>query len=279
MHMGLEDGEPICPEALNLTEKSKQKIKNIALTKHLDLRAKYDFLETLDLDLLTGEDYDLTSEDVLQKVEHFLDNMEEQKKKDKEQFDLLRDGAINEIFAAEFGSFEEASDDEAISTDFDAFQPVIPQEDFGKAPESAPENESEKSKIAPAPPPPPPPPAPLSNHLKDARLELLNGIKNAKLKSVNTEDKSEPVEAGKVLHKHLAPRVFTKGIRDLMHEIQTVDAKKRLKKTKTSDRSKPYIPQDIEIYFYAGPNADKNLAPPPKSRELPSKRSPSPVKR
>lgn len=55
MHMGLEDGEPICPEALNLTEKSKEKIKKIALTKHLALKDKYEFLETVDLDLGRGQ--------------------------------------------------------------------------------------------------------------------------------------------------------------------------------------------------------------------------------
>ena len=60
--MGLEDGEPICQEALNLTEKSKQKIRNVALTKHLALKDKYEFLETMDLDLINSGD-DLTSED------------------------------------------------------------------------------------------------------------------------------------------------------------------------------------------------------------------------
>lgn len=42
---------------------------------------------------------DLTSEDVLQKVENFLDDIENQKKKDEEQFELLRAGAIDDIFA------------------------------------------------------------------------------------------------------------------------------------------------------------------------------------
>ena len=109
---------------------------------------------------------------------------------------------------------------------------------------------------------------------------MLHSIQSKpKLKSANTDDKSQPVEAGKVLHKHLAPRVFTREVRNLMHQIQQIDPKARkLKKTKTNDRSKPYIPQDIEIFFYAGPNAtnNKNLAPPPKSREIPNKTNPSP---
>jgi hypothetical protein len=300
MHMGLDDGEPICPEALNLTEKSKERIKNIALT-HLDLREKYEFLETLDLDLLAGEDYELTSEDVLQKVEHFLDNIEEEKKKDQEQFDLLRAGAIDEIFAAEFAADLE-SKSSLLTTSytsegsaFDYLEDTDLEESVAVEEE---EEEDEESQLAfesvdviqqhPAPPPPPPPPptaAPSTtvpnnlpqSHLKEARSDLLNAIKT-KLKTAPTaEDQSESsTEAvGKVLHKHLAPTVFTKEIRDLMHDIQKPD--KKLKKTKTHDRSKPYIPKDIEIYFYAGPNADKKLAPPPASREIPSKlKSPSP---
>ena len=136
------------------------------------------------------------------------------------------------------------------------------------------------SGIPPAPPAPPPAPkisVEQENHLKEAKKELLNSIKlGHKLKHAITDDKSEPTESGKVLHKHLAPRVFTKEVRDLMHEIQANKAKNKLKKTKTIDKSKPYIPKDIEIYFYAGPNANKSLAPPPVSREIPNKKSPSP---
>ena len=287
IHMGLEDGEPICPEALNLTEKSKQKIRNIALTTHLDLKTKYEFLETLDLDLLTGEDYDFTVEDALQKVENFLDDIEEQKQKDQQQFDLIRDGLIDEIFAAEFATDDEepkvdtsdyAEDIDEISeasASINAFASPIPV-----APPMAP-HAAPVPPVPPAPPPAPPPiPPPMKSadpHLKEARSELLNAIKSGvpKLKSSVINDKSEPEQAGKVLHRHLAPRVFTREVRDLMKEIQK--PKHKLKKTKTNDRSKPYIPEDIEIYFYAGPNADKNLAPPPLSREIPNKRTPSPI--
>ena len=97
------------------------------------------------------------------------------------------------------------------------------------------------------------------------------------MKRAISDDKSQPVEAGKVLHKHLAPRVFTREVRDLMHEIQQTDKKSKLKKTKTVDRSKPYIPKDIEIFFYGGKDVNnKVLPPPPKSREIPNKTSPSP---
>ena len=120
---------------------------------------------------------------------------------------------------------------------------------------------------------------PPSSLLKEARTELLQSIKDSKpkLKSANIDDKSQPVEAGQVLHKHLAPRVFTREVRDLMHEIQQKDHKTKLKKTKTVDKSRPYIPKDIEIFFYGGKDVNtKSLPPPPKSRDIPNKTTPSP---
>ena len=313
MHMGLEDGEPICPEALNLTEKSKQKVRNIALTTHLDLKAKYEFLETLDLDLITGEEYDMTTVDALQKIQDFLNDIEEQKKRDAEQFDLLRAGAIDEIFAAEFAAenseendwtenepsiaeydldtADEISDAIASASINNAFAPTTTHSSSRISPQSSPmSTPSTTTTIGPPPPPPPPapplappppPPSLTDPHLKEARSDLLNAIKTGvpKLKksSQGTNDKSQPSDVGKVLHKHLAPRVFTREVRNLMKEIQNPNLKPALKKTKTNDRSRPYIPEDIEIYFYAGPNANKSLAPPPLSREIQNKtRTPTP---
>ena len=179
MHMGLEDGEPICPEALNLTEKSKQKIKNIALTTHLELKDKYEFLETIDLELMTSED-DLTSEDVMQKVENFLDDIEAQKKKDEEQFELLRAGAIDDIFA----EFINGDTNSLMTTSLNS-ESIIEAEDeyeYEEEEEESPPNQdvfensnnlnlnnNQESNVAfqaviPEPPrPPPPPPPPLGN--------------------------------------------------------------------------------------------------------------------
>ena len=171
MHMGLEDGEPICQEALNLTEKSKQKIRNVALTKHLALKDKYEFLETMDLDLVNSGD-DLTSEDVLQKVENFLDDIEAQKKKDEEQFDLLRAGAIDEIYA----EFMNADTNSLMTTSFNS-DSIIEAEEEAEESENVFEtnnsnlnsnsNKQESTNVAfqavipkPPLPPPPPPPAP-----------------------------------------------------------------------------------------------------------------------
>jgi hypothetical protein len=45
------------------------------------------------------------------------------------------------------------------------------------------------------------------------------------------------------------------------------DQKKKLKKVKTVDKSKPFIPEDMEIYFYGGNNCDKRAPPPPLSKQ------------
>ena len=184
MHMGLEDGEPICPEALNLTEKSKQKIKNIALTTHLELKDKYEFLETIDLELMTSED-GLTSEDVMQKVENFLDDIEAQKKKDEEQFELLRAGAIDDIFA-EFINGDtnslmttslnsesiieaEAEDEYEYYEEEEEVKESPPDQDVFENSNNLNLNDNQESNVAfqaviPEPPrPPPPPPPPLGN--------------------------------------------------------------------------------------------------------------------
>ena len=185
--MGLEDGEPICPEALNLTEKSKQKIKNIALTTHLELKDKYEFLETIDLELMTSED-DLTSEDVMQKVENFLDDIEAQKKKDEEQFELLRAGAIDDIFAefinGDTNSLmttslnsesikeveDENEDDYEYEYEYEEEEESPPDQDLLENSNNLNLNNNQESNVAfqavipePPRPPPPPPPPPLGN--------------------------------------------------------------------------------------------------------------------
>jgi hypothetical protein len=52
--------------------------------------------------------------------------------------------------------------------------------------------------------------------------------------------------------------------------MQSIEGKvdqSKLNKVRVNDRSAPYIPKDIEIYFYSRPNSDKKAAPPPASRD------------
>ena len=73
---------------------------------------------------------------------------------------------------------------------------------------------------------------------------------------------------GTVIHKHIAPRAFTKDMRCLVKDIRGDEHKKRLKKVKTVDKSRPFIPEDMEIYFYGGrDNSDKKAPPPPLSKQ------------
>ena len=102
--------------------------------------------------------------------------------------------------------------------------------------------------------------------------ELLKEIQRGKLlkQTLDVNDKSDPVDVGRVLHQHIAPRVFSKEVRKLMREISREEKKKKLKKVQTSDRSAPYIPKDMEIYFYGGGDKSKDKALPPVSRTLPN---------
>ena len=99
---------------------------------------------------------------------------------------------------------------------------------------------------------------------------MLNSIKSGQipvLKHAETHDSSE-LGVGTVIHKHIAPRAFTKDMRCLVKDIRGDEHKKRLKKVKTVDKSRPFIPDDMEIYFYGGrDNSDKKAPPPPLSKQ------------
>jgi hypothetical protein len=260
--MGLEDGEPICSDAIHLTDRSRRKIKNIAFAKNLDLRNKYELCETLDLDFTVEDSQDISSQEVLDRVEHFLDDIELQKERDKEEFESIRAGAIDAIFAAEFAnptpepiSNTEIEEDDEDNLETNNNENINHETDHGNAfekEETPTKPEIEKDSL-----------------LQEARAFLLRAIEVGKpLKHANTDDKSDPVEAGKVLHKHIAPRAFTQSHRKLMQSIDGKVDKSKLNKVKMNDRSAPFIPKDIEIYFYSGPNTDKRAALPPVSRQL-----------
>ena len=93
MHLGLEDGEPVCADYLYLTEESKERIRQVATTRMFDHEAKYQLLDTLDLEAW-NVDYDEeddmpTARNVMDKVDAFLVDIELQKQRDKERFDAM----------------------------------------------------------------------------------------------------------------------------------------------------------------------------------------------
>ena len=75
-----------------MTEESRQKIMNIALTQNFDLKWKYEMLDTIDLDIYQEVLDDVSARDVLNRVETFLDDVETQKRRDLEEFDAIRSG-------------------------------------------------------------------------------------------------------------------------------------------------------------------------------------------
>ena len=82
-----------------MTEESRQKIMNIALTQNFDLKWKYEMLDTIDLDIYQEVLDDVSARDVLNRVETFLDDVETQKQRDLEEFDAIRLGVTNLVFS------------------------------------------------------------------------------------------------------------------------------------------------------------------------------------
>lgn len=271
MHMGLEDGEPVCPDALYLTDESKEKIMAIGSTKTFTYEAKYQLLDTMELETWDLE-YDIPTGDLMEKVDAFLIDVEVQKQRDAEKFEAMRNGAIDEIFMEEFK--ELLSEKCSASLERSAARDVSGRE-HSECDNVEKCDNSVNIASGPAPPPPPPPsssviPAPVAS--KEAKTpaftNVLKSIRDGdhrKLKPTETDSHSE-IAVGQVIHKHLAPRVFTREVRSLVKDITKDDHKRRLKKVKTNDKSAPFIPDDVEIYFYGGQNANKALPPPPLSK-------------
>ena len=268
MHMGLEDGEPVCPDALYLTDESKEKIMAIGSTKTFSYEAKYQLLDTMELETWDLE-YDIPTGDLMDKVDAFLMDVEVQKQRDAEKFEAMRNGAIDEIFMEEFK--ELLSEKCSASLERNAARDVSVREN--NECDNATECDS-SVKIASAPAPPPPPPLssstiPAPEVKAPAFTNVLQSIRDGdqrdKLRHTETDSHSE-IPVGQVIHKHLAPRVFTREVRSLVKDITKDDHKGRLKKVKTNDKSAPFIPDDVEIYFYGGQNANKALPPPPLSK-------------
>ena len=277
MHMGLEDGDPVCPDALYLTDECKEKIRQIGQTKSFTFEAKYELLETLELESW-DMDSDITSGDLINRVDAFLIDVEAQKEKDKERFDAMRSGAIDDVFNEEFADLMNSS---SISKSR-SFEGSCDKMEVDLV------ESQQLSRVSHIPPPaPPPPPKSLSDKsselseedsmsskhsLPSPKIEMSavhNAIKSGvhKLKHTDTCEKSE-IPMGKVIYKKIAPRVFNSDVRSLVRDISKEDHRKRLKKVKTNDKSKPFIPDDVEIYFYGGANAPAGNAPLPPTSKL-----------
>ena len=243
MHMGLEDGDPVCADALYLTDESKEKIRQIATTKTFTFEAKYEMLDTLDLETW-DIDCDIPAGDVMDKVDAFLIDVESQKQRDKERFESMRTGAIDEIFNEEFAELirDRHSGDGVSVTGCDEMD--IDKCDKNTVSDSSTKHihnglplqqTSEPTPLLPppppggisCPPPPPPPPPPPSQQqakaVKQIPAAVFDAIKQGgqHLKHAETVDKSD-IPVGQVIHKHIAPIAFTRDIRAMVKDIAKV---------------------------------------------------------
>ncbi len=224
MHMGLEDGDPVCADALYLTDDSKEKIRQIATTKMFTFEAKYDLLETLELETW-DIDYEIPAGDVMKKVDAFLLDVEEQKVRDKEKFDAMRSGAIDDVFNEEFAdlinskyssdTLENEYMEEPNTSDQYSNVPAVPS--YRR------ELEMRSISASTVPAPPPPPPSAIQSSIKSKPAlsnALLASIQQGgtNLRHAETIDKSE-IKVGQVIHRHIAPIVFNRDIRSLVKDI------------------------------------------------------------
>ena len=273
MHLGLEDGEPVCADYLYLTEESKERIRQVATTRMFDHEAKYQLLDTLDLEAW-NVDYDEeddmpTARNVMDKVDAFLVDIELQKQRDKERFDAMRSGAIDDVLHEEFAALLlQQQPQQLLPSDDNVVNPSQKESSRQQHP-------VQLSPAVQAAPPPPPPPPPRSSstsspqqHPPQVLQAVLQGIRDGgqqqRLKHTETTDRSEEQAGlGQVIHRHLAPIVFSRDIRSLVKDLAKDDHKKRLKKVRTVDKSRPFIPADVQIYFYGAAHADNKSAPPP----------------
>ena len=102
---------------------------------------------------------------------------------------------------------------------------------------------------------------------KENRINIEIEVKKEDLKTKEISKNSD--ESGNLKEK----ANDSKSVKSSRIDSRKDKKRKRLKKVSTRDKSAPYIPKDMEIYFYAGPTKkeeEKNKALPPVSRTLPN---------
>ena len=238
MHMGLEDGDPICPEALGLDEASHQRIRSIAQTSNLDIQTKYSLLQSVKLSRLSdpGEDQTdsvLGAKDILVRAESFLDEIEMKRERDKEVQEAIKAGKGHEYGLEIICDNQVGEDDDN------------PNEDDLWTPSDSPTTNSSADVHMSSPVGSSPKGRELTLQMPTSLLEdIKSGVE---LSPTITDDRSEPELSGKVIHMNLSPLVCSPDYRTLMRDISHT-RRNSLKHVNTVDRSAPYIPHDIEVF-------------------------------
>ncbi len=238
MHMGLSDGDPICPRALYLTEQSMAKIKSVASSSTLSAQDKYNLLSLSPMTWSDGGGGE--AQEWAASADSFLEEMEARREKDKDEQEAVRNGS----WQSSHVTTKEPS-------------PVQwPTFTVATVPEEGAENADPTDRdLFPPSPPPPPPSLQASVDMLELRGRLLSEICSPSPPPLSRvpmiDDRSEAAVRGKVLRPDLAPTVAQSSFRRLLRQISDEDGdrvKRRLKKVATRDRSAPYLPDDMEVF-------------------------------
>ena len=261
MHLGLEDGDPICPKALFLTAESRGKLRNIALTKNLEPERKLEMLEMVHLELQmededadgggggSGDDEDASSR---LGIERFLDEMEQRRDRDRQESAAIKAGLLlrpemegEDVDDDDYDEGVEAATEMEVTINVD-------DDDDDEETESA-ELEEEYLK---------------AEHRLHGRYDDPQSCYDIDADACGEE---------RPLRSDLVPEEYgLEGQPRLSLLRQISSSPTKLKHVNTRDRSAPYIPEDTEIYFYAGEaaNARGNRGRVPDASSIASKRYP-----
>ena len=224
MHMGLKDGDPICPRALFLTDSSRDALRKVSLMEELSSEEKFERLKEAGLEMAEAEERNETDYD-------FLELMEAKRGRDQEELQNIRDGVselsvkrkpYSEMLRERNRDLEEATQSKKEE-----------EETLEIRREATPEMEEEVDED-------------VESKMRAMLDDLRASSPRRRLNAVASDDRSSPVDKGKVLRADLAPPVALRGYRELMRQIS--GEKRELRRVHCHDRSAPFIPKDIEIF-------------------------------
>ncbi len=264
MHMGLQDGEPICPKALYLTEASTAKIRGVASSENLTSQEKYDLLRLCPL-LASGDGSGTSGSEWAASADSFLEDMEARRLRDKEEQEAVRAGSISLRSSLQSSSVPTKEHSPAllsprrvstaerrrqqhsrrIPEEDDDQQLQLQQQQLQQQKEEGEEEEEQQQQDELQ-----------RSMLKEVRSRLLEEISSDSSRqrlsrAPQCDDRSEAAGRGKVLRTDLAPTVAVSSFRRVLRQISDEDGrrvKERLKRVPTSDRSAPFLPADMEIF-------------------------------
>nr|XP_040577314.1 uncharacterized protein LOC121126084 isoform X2 [Lepeophtheirus salmonis] len=244
LHMGLEDGEPVCPKVIHLSNDLLEQGKNIISNQNLNILAKYNYLRNMNIYKVYEENKD-PSINVIDAVENFLHEIEDQKKKEYEKSISIQNIEIKPLSSNSTSENPDIKYMTDLSEENKWMDEAANMEEEAKDGMTSNSDEFEKSNI---------------EHHHCQPSSLLKSIeKGVKLRKTSIKhDSSNPMTTGKVLRSDIYPRVLTKPVRNLMRQISNPNIQDTLKVVKTIDKSTPFIPKNLDTYFYGSSQSNNS---------------------